>query len=175
MTPAENLPGDTSVHGDWIIRDHSGEGDLASIVQLHQDVYGPEYRFDDSFSAYVREPLAVFLKEKPTRGRLWIAERGSRIAACIALVEVSPDEAQLRWFAVSKENRGRGLGGRLMAELLGFAKERGYRTVFLWTVDLLSSAARVYARAGFTLVESVPRQIWGRELVEQKMALNLRS
>lgn len=174
MKSAEGRAVSATSQSGYSLRDTMGEQDLDAIVSLHAAVYGPEYGFDDSFAAYVREPLARFLKETSPRGRLWIAEGNGVIAGCIALVEVSHHEAQLRWYVVGKDHRGQGLGTRLMAECLGFVEEQGYRSVFLWTVNLLPAAARVYARAGFTVTDSIPRNMWGRDLVEQKMNLNFR-
>jgi GNAT superfamily N-acetyltransferase len=75
---------------------------------------------------------------------------------------------------VVPEHRGHGLGKWLLDEALAFAREAGYRRVTLWTVDLLRTAARLYADAGFRLAETRPGAPWGVPLTEQRYDLDLR-
>src|SRR5262249_38072313 len=83
-------------------------GDLGSIVHLHGVVYAPEYGSDPTFEAYVAGPLAEFVRAASRRERLWVAERDGRIIGCVAIVAASPQTAQLRWFLVESNERGRG-------------------------------------------------------------------
>jgi hypothetical protein len=55
-----------------------------------------------------------------------------------------------------------------------FAKECGYRSVFLWTVNALTSAARLYRDAGFVKVEEKPCRHWGVDVVEERYVLDLK-
>jgi GNAT superfamily N-acetyltransferase len=146
-------------------------GDLGAVVRLHGELYAREHGFDASFEAYVAEGLARFVLGRGSRERAWIAERGAELLGCVGIVDAGEGVAQLRWFLVAPSARGRGLGRRLLEEALRFAREEGYRTVTLWTVDLLTDAARLYRAAGFRLVESHPRRLWGRDLVEERYEL----
>ena len=85
-------------------------GDLGTVVHLHGTVYAAEYGFDHTFEAYVAGPLAEFAIAASARERLWIAERGGRIAGCVAIVSASPRTAQLLWFLVAPSARGGGIG-----------------------------------------------------------------
>ncbi len=149
-------------------------GDLGSIVRLHGVVYAKEYGFDTTFEAYVAGPLAEFVRNPSDRDRLWIAEQGDRLVGCIAIVGVTSEEAQLRWFLVDPSARGRGLGTKLMEEAVRFCQHRSYETVFLWTVRALTDAARLYRSFGFELVEEHSAQQWGVAVVEQKYRLTLK-
>src|SRR5439155_3627844 len=111
--------------------------------------------FGSSFVEYVAEgleKLARALERDPEAGRLWVLEAGDSVRGSIAIVRVSATEAQLRWFLVAPQLRGRGLGRRLLSEALAYVKREGYESVFLLTVKGLDRAAELYRRAGFALV-----------------------
>ncbi len=135
------------------IRHDLRPGDIGSLIRAHGLVYAREYGFDYTFEAYVAGPLAEFARAPSSRQRLWLAEQDGRLAGCIAIVEHSPDIAQLRWFLVDPACRGAGLGTRLLDEAIAFCRACGYRSVILWTVSALTAAARRYEAAGFRKVE----------------------
>ena len=63
--------------------------------------------------------------------------------------------------------RGAGLGQRLVAECIRFAREAGYHTIMLWTNDILSSARRIYIAAGFMLMSEEGHDSYGKPLTAQ--------
>jgi GNAT superfamily N-acetyltransferase len=148
-------------------------GDLGAIVSLHGIFYARERGFDPTFEAYVAAPLAEFVCRGGDRQRLWIAERQEQLVGCVAIVAVSPQTAQLRWFLVAPGVRGIGLGRRLLAEAVAFCRESGYAEVILWTESALKAAAHLYQLAGFQRVEEKPGRMWGVDLVEEKYKLHL--
>jgi GNAT superfamily N-acetyltransferase len=148
-------------------------GDLGAVVQLHGTLYDQEYGFDITFEAYVAGPLAEFVLHPSPRSRLWLAEDNGKLVGCIAIVEVSAEEAQLRWYLVAPAARGQGLGKRLIAEGVQFARTAGYRKIFLWTVGQLTTAAHVYQSFGFQRVEANASHHWGVEVIEEKYELEL--
>lgn len=157
----------------FAVRHDLKPGDLGNIVYLHGTVYAQEYGFDPTFEAYVAGPLSEFVRSRTDRDRLWIAERGDRIVGCIAIVGASEKEAQLRWFLVDPSARGLGLGKRLLDEAAAFCKLCGYKSVFLWTVSALRTAAQLYRSAGFEKVEEKPGKQWGVDVVEERYDLHL--
>lgn len=140
---------------------------------MHGTVYAREYGFDSTFEAYVAGPLAEFALRRSDRDRLWLADGGGRVVGCVAIVEAPDGDAQLRWFVVAPEVRGLGLGRRLLAEAIEFARREKYRSVFLWTVSALTAAARLYRAAGFELAEQRPGARWGVGVVEERYLLQL--
>ncbi|MFN8547115.1 MAG: GNAT family N-acetyltransferase [Candidatus Eisenbacteria bacterium] len=52
---------------------------------------------------------------------------------------------------VAPEHRGTGLGQRLVAMILDWARDRGVRTVYLMVTSNNHGAARFYERLGFTM------------------------
>jgi GNAT superfamily N-acetyltransferase len=148
-------------------------GDLGNVVALHGVLYAREYGFDATFEAYVAGPLAEFVKSNRPRERLWLAEMDGRLVGCVAIVGATETIAQLRWYLVDPSARGQGLGRRLLNEALAFSRQNGYTSIILWTVSALTTAARLYQRAGFAKVEEKPAFQWGVAVVEEKYRLDL--
>ncbi len=148
-------------------------GDLGEIVRLHGVIYEREYRLDNTFEAYVAGPLSEFVLH-PTEGqRIWVVDNDGVVAGCIAIVKAAEGVAQLRWFILTPETRGKGLGKRLMEEVVTFSREAGYRRIILWTFSELETAIALYRRWGFVKTEEKVHRIWGRDLVEEKYELEL--
>ena len=95
------------------------------------------------------------------------------LVGSIAIVESSPEEAQLRWFLLTPELRGKGVGKKLFENAVAFARKEKYRAIFLWTTVDLDEASRVYQASGFKVVEEITHEIWGKEVTEQKWELEL--
>ena len=157
-----------------VIRTKMVPGDLGEIVRLHGVLYAEEYGLDNTFEAYVAVPLSEFVLAKDGRGqRIWVVEAGGRVAGCIAIVRNMEGVAQLRWFILTPETRGKGLGKRLMDEAVKYSQEAGYKQIILWTFSELKTAIALYRRWGFVKTEEKAHRLWGRDLIEEKYELNL--
>lgn len=149
-------------------------GDIGEIIRLHGVLYAREYGWDETFEVYVAEGLSKFvLNYNPERDRIWVAEHEGRIVGCIAIAGYSETEAQLRWYLVHPEMRGRGLGKRLISEAVQFCRERDYRSIFLWTTSDLKAAAYVYQSIGFHKTEEKTHEIWGKIITEERWDMML--
>lgn len=156
------------------IRHDLRPGDIGSVTMHHGVLCAVEYGFDHTFEAYVAESLSEFGKAAPSdRDRLWIAETEGRFVGSIGIVGRESGAAQLRWLLVSPEGRGRGLGQRLVEEAVGFSRSAGCASVFLWTVSVLTAAARLYREAGFHVTEEHTHTMWGTTVTEQRYDLSL--
>lgn len=156
------------------LRHNLRPGDVGYITYLHGILYAPQQGWDQTFDSYVAIPLAEFAKRIGPRERIWIVERAGQIAGSVAIVEFSQEEAQLRWLLLHPDLRGRGLGRRLVEEAVAFAREAGYSSIFLWTVDSLPAAAGLYKSAGFREMEKVTHELWGNLVTEVKHELALK-
>jgi GNAT superfamily N-acetyltransferase len=156
---------------EYIIREYT-EDDLKWIVDTHGEMYKREYGFDNTFPSYVSEPLEKFHNSrKANREQIWIAERDEKKVGVIAIAYVDDYTAQLRWFLLLEEERGKGLGNRLMEMALDFSRKAGYGKIILWTVSILDAARHLYGKHGFSIEEKVPHRIWGKDLVEERWDL----
>ncbi len=149
-------------------------GDVFHITHLHGVVYVEEYGLDTTFEAYVAKPLAEFaLSPGNPRQRIWVVEKDGVVCGCVAIVEHTREAAQFRWLILSREARGVGLGRRLVEWALGFCRDKGYSSVFLWTFSELEAAAHLYRSHGFKLTEAKTHVMWGREITEQRYDLRV--
>ena len=150
-------------------------GDMGRVIALHGVLYAQEFGFDHGFEAYVAETVAEYGRlARPALDRLWIAERDGQQVGSIAIVGREDGVAQLRWFLVHPDTRGTGLGRHLVSEALAFCRSAGYRSVYLWTVNGLDAAARLYVSAGFRKTETKPPALlWGASLAEERYDLEL--
>ncbi len=150
-------------------------GLLGEIVALHGRYYTEAMSFDITFEIQEGLELSGFMgRFDPTRDGLWAATAGERFAGAVVIDGLLKDRhgARLRWFIVSPEYQGRGLGWNLIQRAVGFCRERKHPRIFLRTVEGLEAARALYLKAGFVLVESHPVVQWGRtDLVEQKYVL----
>jgi DNA-binding MarR family transcriptional regulator/GNAT superfamily N-acetyltransferase len=141
-------------------------GDMGWVVQSHGAFYAAEYGFGASFEALVAEIAAKFLASyDASRERCWIADIGSAQVGSVFLVRHSDDVAKLRLLLVDPAGRGQGLGHRLVAECIAFARQCGYRKITLWTQSILVAARKIYQDAGFVLVATEPHRSFGQDLI----------
>ena len=141
-------------------------GDMGWVVQSHGALYASEYGFDAGFEALVAEIAAKFLSSfDVSRERCWIADIDGSPVGSVFLVRHTDDIAKLRLLLVDPAGRGQGLGRRLVAECVAFARACGYRKITLWTQSILVAARRIYQDAGFALVATEPHRSFGQSLI----------
>ncbi|MCH6162356.1 bifunctional helix-turn-helix transcriptional regulator/GNAT family N-acetyltransferase [Streptomyces marispadix] len=150
-------------------------GDMGWIIERNASVYAEEFGWDETYEALVARIVAEFAGEHdPVREAAWIAELDGRRAGCVMCVaDAAEDTARLRLLLVDPAARGHGLGDRLVAECVTFARAAGYRELVLWTNDVLAAARRIYQRAGFELVGEDRHRSFGHELTGQDWRLAL--
>ena len=156
---------------DIQIRTKLQPGDIGYLIYLHGKLYSEEFGFNLFFESFVAESFSEFYRNhNHQKDRIWICEDDNNIIGSLFLL--NRDKAsQLRYFLIRKEYRGIGLGKLLMNNYMKSFREGGYTSSYLWTVDILDSAASLYKRYGFELSEEFASTRFGVPLNEQKYEL----
>ena len=149
-------------------------GDIGWITHRQGILYADEYGWDQTFEAMVAEIVAAFVKTfDPEHERCWIAEHAGQVVGSVLLVRQSDEIAKLRLLYVEPAARRLGIGRRLVDECIQFARAKEYKTLTLWTNDVLVAARRIYEAAGFRLIAEERHHSFGRDLVGQNWELSL--
>ena len=178
MQTVEKLLGATEETGSgnkapYLLRPHQ-VGDMGWIVHRQAMLYAQEYGYNEEYEALVAEIVAKFIQHYDTkRERCWIAEKDGEVVGSIFLVAKSKTRSKLRLLYVEPSARGLGIGSRLVAECVRFAKQAGYKKMLLWTQNDLDAARHIYKRAGFRVVEKKHHHSFGKDLVAETWELAL--
>jgi ribosomal protein S18 acetylase RimI-like enzyme len=84
-----------------------------------------------------------------TGATITVVERGGEIVGCGILIEHDPETGELVRMSVRGDQRGQGLGKRLVRNLLDAAAERGFRQVVCETTETWEDAIALYRSCGF--------------------------
>jgi GNAT superfamily N-acetyltransferase len=140
----------------------------------HGEQYAAEFGWNTEFEALVARIVADFATDHdPNCERAWLAEIDGHRVGCVFCVRKDNETAQLRILLVTSDGRGHGLGRRLIAECIDFARAAGYGRLVLWTNSPLVAARYLYLGAGFTLVDEAPHHSFGVDLIGQNYQLDL--
>ncbi|UUV28068.1 helix-turn-helix domain-containing GNAT family N-acetyltransferase [Amycolatopsis roodepoortensis] len=150
-------------------------GDFGWVVHRHGALYSREYGWDERFEALVARVVAEYVDRRgDPRQAGWIAELdGERVGSVFCMPAEDGTTAKLRMLLLEPAARGRGVGKRLVAECVEFARASGYQAMELWTVSLLEAARAIYRKAGFQLVSEETIPGFGYELTGQTWRLEL--
>jgi molybdate transport system substrate-binding protein len=86
-----------------------------------------------------------------------VVDASGRVVGCCGVAPLGEGGAcELRKMYLARDARGRGLGKRLLARALAFARGRGYARIELETASVLVTAIAMYESAGFRPLERRP-------------------
>jgi molybdopterin-guanine dinucleotide biosynthesis protein A/predicted GNAT family N-acyltransferase len=136
----------------------------------------------DGFRSLVRDTLREFGFEPDpafdsdlddpatTYAALWVVLEGEEVVGSIALRKLGDRELELKRMYLRSSQRGRGLGRRLLATALEWARTHGARTIRLDTSEEMEAARRLYEQHGFRRIPGeAPRQGQQRLLYELEL------
>jgi DNA-binding MarR family transcriptional regulator/GNAT superfamily N-acetyltransferase len=151
-------------------------GDLGWLTYRNGVLYNQQFGWDGGFEALAAGIYEEFynLPDTPPKN-LWIAERNGKILGSVFVIPKDGDSetAKLRMLYVEPEARGLGIGTLLVKQVVSFAREKGYKRIWLWTQESLTSARKIYAAQGFEMIGSEPHQSFGKELISEYWQLEL--
>jgi putative acetyltransferase len=118
--------------------------DLDEIRAMLRE-YAAWLEVDLCFQNFEEELAGLPGEYQPPLGRLLIAEG----AGCVALRRIEEEICEMKRLYVRPEQRGSGLGRRLVEALMAEARGIGYRRMRLDTMPKMDRAQGLYAALGF--------------------------
>lgn len=81
---------------------------------------------------------------------IWYAEKDGKVVATMMLKKISNDTGKIENVCCNPEYRGMGIAGKLLEELIQFAKKIELKKLELGTYESLERAINFYKKCGFT-------------------------
>lgn len=159
------------IHSDIEIVSGYRAGMIGRIAEMHGTYYSENFDFGYFFEARVAKDLAEFsVRMSNPSNHIWLAIRNNKIVGSVAIdgEDLGNNEAHLRWFILSDECRGQGVGKKLLDQAIGFCDEKSFSAVQLWTFSGLNAARNLYETFGFRLAHEWEGNQWGKKMLEQK-------
>lgn len=176
METIRNILGAPQRKGPVILRPHR-VGDYGWMIHRQGILYNRQFGWNIDFEALIAGIYNEFhnAPESPPKD-LWVAEQNGGIVGSVFVMpsEGLPDSAQLRMLYVEASARGQGVGTTLVAQAVNFARDNGYARMRLWTHTVQESARRIYAAAGFKVVETIEEFNFGKKMTGEIWELALR-
>ncbi|MFA6456366.1 MAG: GNAT family N-acetyltransferase [Bacteroidota bacterium] len=121
------------------------------IVRLLFLEYQHWLNFSLCFQGFDKELASLPGKYAAPLGRLYLAECNGETAGCIALRPMDEEGVcEMKRLFVREQFRGQGIGKLLTNHLVADAKQIGYHTMRLDTLQRMETARSLYRQLGFT-------------------------
>lgn len=169
MRTIRTVLGDEATKSPVVLRAHR-IGELGWLVHRQGLLYNQQYGWNGEFEALIARIYNEYATapDAPPRN-LWIAEHNGEVVGSIFCMPSDglPGSAQLRMLYVEPTARGQGIGRLLVDQCVAFARGAGYARMRLWTHSIQQAARKLYAAAGFVIVETSPHHSFGQDLVSE--------
>ena len=127
--------------------------ELASVAQLFRE-YADGLQHDLCFQGFEEELATLPGDYAEPRGRLLLAWLGAELAGCCGLRPLDSSDyanaCEMKRLYVRTSCRGAGIGRALAEACLDQARQAGYNSLLLDTLDDMESARALYEDLGFT-------------------------
>jgi len=104
---------------------------------------------DLCFQSFEEELNSLPGKYVHPNGDLLIGLIDKKIVGCVAVRKLDDNTCEMKRLYVTSETRGTGLGKKLAEQIIRIAKNLGYKTIRLDTLERLTEAMRLYEKLGF--------------------------
>lgn len=126
---------------DW----SSAAGEVRELLREYQGALGVDLCFQD----FEREVTELPGDYAQPRGTFLLAALRGETVGCAALRPLSDESCEMKRLYVRPAARGTGLGRALALRIVDEATRRGYRSIRLDTMPLMTNAIALYRALGF--------------------------
>lgn len=103
------------------------------------------------------------------KGKFWVALEEEKVIGTIAVQESSPEKAHLKRLFVLKQNRGKGIGKKLLQQALDHCRAKHFKEITLITSSYAQTAQIFFRNFGFEKTNKTFR--FDKELVHYRLKL----
>lgn len=104
-------------------------------------------------------------------GNIFFAKEGETILGTVALMKIEDKVFELTKMAVIPRAQGKKIGQKLMEHTLQFAKERGWKTLIIYSNRKLENAIYIYKKYGFEEIPIEQNNPYSRGDIKMKLEL----
>ncbi len=153
----------------WLLRPHRA-GDISYVAQRTIASALEEFEFNAVYETMQLRTAADFMSQfDPATDCSWIAEREGVAVGSVLVRKVSEQVARLTMLHVESQARGVGIGRRLLAASIDFARRAGYDTMELELWDAMKTARFIVHAAGFRHVSAAAETRFGAAGTERHL------
>lgn len=133
-----------------IIQEADVTGDDLAFVKTLFVEYAEGLGFSLCFQGFDKELAGLPGKYAKPKGNLWLAWVDGALAGCVGVRPYGKKRAEMKRLFVRPGFRGHRLGSRLTRTVVDHAKQAGYKTLLLDTIeDQMREAQAIYRQIGF--------------------------
>lgn len=125
-------------------------------MRVHHNIDPEVHGGGQTIQEYVEIHLDKFAKIKPPKGIIYIVESEGKAIGMGALCPLDIGVGEIKRMYIRQEQRGKGIGRRLLTKLLNKAKEFGYTSLRLESQDFMTVAHKLYRSIGFQETDAYP-------------------
>lgn len=112
--------------------------------------YAQSLGFSLCFQSFDKELAGLPGDYAPPEGRLLLATYQDQLAGCVALHPLGPQVCEMKRLYLRPQFRGKGLGRALADQIIAEARQIGYESIRLDTVEpRMKDAVAMYRKLGF--------------------------
>ncbi|NTW51772.1 MAG: GNAT family N-acetyltransferase [Chlorobiaceae bacterium] len=125
------------------------EGHFKIVRELFEE-YAASLDYEICFNNFAAELARLPGEYAPPSGRLMLGFHNGSAAGCVALRRVEDGVCEMKRLYVRAGFRGAGIGRALAEAVVRQAREIGYKSIRLDTVNSMRTAQTIYESMGFT-------------------------
>jgi len=145
-------------------------GDEEAFRTLNEAWITKYFRLEDKDRETLDDPRSHILSPG---GQIFMAIRNGQRIGCCGLIALAGGSMEVAKMAVAENERGQGIGRKLLDYAIDYARTHGVRRLYLETNSSLANAIHLYESAGFEPVptERIQPSLYARANVYMEMNL----
>ena len=161
--------------GGFVIRDKLKPGDLGGLIQLYGLIIHQKFGSAEPFEYEFAKILTNFALGKGPREKIWVLEQEGQIRGSIFLVWSTEENAEIKYFFLHYDQRGREFEYQLLRSAHEFATSLGGKSIVTTPKLLEIGEVNIFDEFGFKKLEKSKVSPAKSHEMHSQIILNLES